>query len=216
MEEGGTRELTDVAYGLFEVFLNRELLKRGMDLFDLIENGKDFRSAFEEIFQLFENDYPPVSSLLREEFECPDALYDMFRDGEGVIPSRTKRIYWISQDAPDSPTDAATSEKGGKWLVFVEMDVVDKLWKEIRNATANSQLGLSAKVSTAKPNPDSRDDRCVIYVFTGNWEDEDEVMGIRERLKELGVTWRIGYKRNIETLQGMYSDGGKKVSYYSA
>lgn len=216
MEEGGTGELTDVAYGLFEVFLNRELLKRDEDLFDLIENSKDFRSSFNEIFELFEKEYPPISSILREEFECPDELYDMFREGEGVIPSKTKRIYWITQDAPGAPTDAATSEKGGKWLVFVENDQADGFWKKIRTATAGSELGLSAKVSTAKPNPDSRDNRSVIYVFTGNWEDEDDVMAVRERLKDLGVTWRIGYKRNIETLQGMYSDGGKRVSYYSA
>ena len=56
----------------------------------------------------------------------------------------------------------------------------------------------------------------VIYVHTADWEDEDDVMRIREVLRSLGVEQRIGYKRNIETFQGEYSEKGKKVTYYSA
>jgi hypothetical protein len=39
---------------------------------------------------------------------------------------------------------------------------------------------------------------------------------VREVLRELGVVQRIGYKRNIETFEGEYSDRGKKVTFYSA
>ena len=93
---------------------------------------------------------------------------------------------------------------------------IDEIWRKIRDATAAGRLGISARVSTAKENPDSRDERAVIYVNTADWEDEEDVMRIREVLRELGVEQRIGYKRNIETYHGEYSEGGKKVTYYSA
>ena len=120
------------------------------------------------------------------------------------------------QDAPGFAASPDDEEKGGKWLVFTEKESADDLWARIRDATVNNKLGLSAKVSTAKHNPESRDERAVIYVNTRDWEDKDDVMRVREVLKELGVEQRIGYKRNIETYQGEYSEGGRKVTYYSA
>ena len=80
----------------------------------------------------------------------------------------------------------------------------------------HSSLGISAKVSTSKPNPESRDNRKVIYVYTKNWADETDVMRVRENLRTLGFTERIGYKRNIETFAGEYAKKGKRVTYYSA
>jgi hypothetical protein len=87
---------------------------------------------------------------------------------------------------------------------------------KIRNATVALSLGISAKVSTSKPNPESRDNRKVIYVYTKNWADENDVMRVRENLRALGFTERIGYKRNIETFAGEYAKKGKRVTYYSA
>jgi len=93
---------------------------------------------------------------------------------------------------------------------------VDDAWKKVRDATVALELGISAKVSTAKPNPDSRDNRKVIYVYTKDWADEVDVMRVREKLRELGFVDRIGYKRNIETFAGEYAKKGKRVTYYSA
>jgi hypothetical protein len=56
----------------------------------------------------------------------------------------------------------------------------------------------------------------VIYVYTPDWREEEDVMRVRERLRELGFVDRLGYKRNIETFQGQYSQKGKKVTFYSA
>jgi hypothetical protein len=125
-------------------------------------------------------------------------------------------MYWIVQDAPSSPPDAIEDERAGKWLIFTEPDQVDAAWRRVRDATVAGTLGISAKVSTAKPNPDSRDTRKVIYVYTRDWADEGDVMRVREKLRELGFTDRIGYKRNIETFAGEYAAKGKKVTYYSA
>jgi hypothetical protein len=41
-------------------------------------------------------------------------------------------------------------------------------------------------------------------------------MRVRERLRELGFADRLGYKRNIETFKGEYSQKGKRVTFYSA
>ena len=145
-----------------------------------------------------------------------DKVYDLICSGEGVTPSATTLTYWIVQDAPGSAPEAIEDEKAGKWLIFQEPDNVDEVWKKIRNATVAQELGISAKVSTAKPNPDSRDSRKVIYVYTKDWADEPDVMRIREKLRELGLTDRIGYKRNLETFAGEYAKKGKRVTYYSA
>ncbi len=125
-------------------------------------------------------------------------------------------MYWIVQDAPGSHPEAIEDENAGKWLIFTEPEAVDAAWAKIRDATVAGELGISAKVSTAKPNPDSRDIRKVIYVYTKDWADEADVMRARQKLKALGFVDRIGYKRNIETFAGEYAKKGKRVTYYSA
>ncbi len=209
-------DLSDVAYGLFEIHLSRVLREQGKSLFGLVESGADFREDFAAIFDRFASDYPPLAQALLARFGSTESLYSLLTGGEGVIPSRTTLVYWIIQDAPDVKSGDVDDEKAGKWLVFLPGDRVDDLWKKIRDATAAGEMGISAKVSTAKPNPESRDERKVIYVYTKDWADEADVMRVRERLREMGVVERIGYKRNIETFAGEYSEKGKKVTYYSA
>ncbi|HZD44017.1 MAG TPA: putative phosphothreonine lyase domain-containing protein [Methanomicrobiales archaeon] len=216
MEEVDPDALADIAYGLFEVFLNKEIRRRGPYLFELVEQEKDFLNDFEEIFTQFKQDYPLLADALLHRFGDTAAIYAMLQRGEGVIPSQTTQMYWIVQDAPDVEPEEVSDEKAGKWLLFLESDKVDEAWKKIRDETCRGSLGISAKVSTAKPNPESRDERKVIYIYTRNWEDEADVMRVRERLRELGFTDRIGYKRNIETYRGEYSRRGKRVTYYSA
>lgn len=208
--------LADVAYGIFELFLNKDLQARGLALFRLVEDGIDFAKEFEEIFDRFEREYPPLAAALRARLGEPAAIYAMLGQGEGVIPSKTTQMYWIVQDAPGMQQGETDDEKAGKWLIFLESDRVDAAWRSVRDATAAGTLGISAKVSTAKPNPDSRDERKVIYVYTRDWADEADVMRVRERLRELGFVDRLGYKRNIETYRGEYSKRGRKVTYYSA
>ena len=246
MEEDAEMEsLEDAAYGIFEIFLNRGLKERGRYLFERVEGNEDFYDDFKSIFLEFERDYKMLSDALLQSFESVESLYENFRAGEGVIPSKTHRMYWIVQDAPEktAPAPAADTvtdnsgkadageedgkedtdeegdseeDKGGKWLVFADAADADELWRKIRDATAAGDLGIWAKVATAKAMADSEDNRVVIYVSTADWSDEKDVMEIREKLRALGVDKRIGYKRNIETYQGEYSEGGKKVTYYSA
>jgi len=216
MENADPDALADVAYGIFEIVLNRKMADRGKPLFERVEEEDPFHEDFISIFGEFAGDYPQLAGALSHRFESIDEIYKLLWQGEGVTPTRTTQMYWIIQDAPGSEREAIDSEMGGKWLIFVEKDDVDALWRRIRDATCAGRLGISAKVSTAKPNPESRDDRYVIYVFTRDWSDQEDVMRVREELRSLGVEERIGYKRNLETFAGEYSKKGKRVTFYSA
>ena len=216
MTEADPEALADVAYGIFEHSLNRGLEAQGKYLYALVEGGIDFKAELIEIFDLFAHDYPQLAEAMLKRIKDPDTIYHMLCKGEGVIPSKTTQTYWIVQDAPGSPPEAIEDENAGKWLIFLEPGLADEAWKTVRDNTVARSLGISAKVSTSKPNPESRDNRKVIYVYTKNWADEAEVMRVREVLRTLGVTERIGYKRNIETFAGEYAKKGKRVTYYSA
>jgi len=216
MTEADPEALADVAYGIFEHALNRGLHAQGKYLFALVESGIDFRVELSEIFDVFAHEYPQLAEAMLKRFIGVDTIYGMLCQGEGVIPSRTTQMYWIVQDAPGSPPEAIEDENAGKWLIFQEPDLADESWRKVRDNTVKLNLGISAKVSTSKPNPESRDNRKVIYVYTKNWADEADVMRVRETLRTLGFTERIGYKRNIETFAGQYAKKGKRVTYYSA
>jgi len=216
MTEVDSEALADVAYGIFEHFLNRELLAQGRYLFALVEGGIDFRADLTAVFGKFSGEYPQLAEAMLAHFSSLETMYGMLCAGEGVIPSKTTQTYWIVQDAPGSAPEAIEDENAGKWLIFQEPDQVDAVWNKVRDATVALELGISAKISTAKPNPDSRDARKVIYVYTMDWADEPDVMRVREKLRELGFVDRIGYKRNIETFAGEYAKKGKRVTYYSA
>lgn len=216
MDEADPEALADVAYGIFEHLLNRGLQTEGKYLFALVEGGIDFRKELGAIFEKFQDEYPQLAGAMLTRFTDIDTIYRMLVDGEGVIPSKTTQMYWIVLDAPGSAPEAIEDENAGKWLIFQEPDVADAAWVTVRNATAAMELGISAKVSTAKPNPDSRDNRRVIYIYTKDWADEADVMRVREKLRGLGFVDRIGYKRNIETFAGEYAKKGKRVTYYTA
>ncbi len=216
MDEVDPAALGDVAYGIFEHLLHRELREAGRSLYRLVEDGTDFSDELERAFDDLRADYPPLADALIERFGTADEILAMIRAGEGVVPTKTTQMYWIVEDAPSARPNAVDDELAGKWLVFLSPDEVDAAWRQVRDATAAGELGLSAKVSTAKRNPDARDDRYVIYVYTADWRDEAGVMRVREALRALGVADRIGYKRNLETFRGEYSKKGKRVTYYSA
>jgi hypothetical protein len=216
MAEVDPEALTDVAYGIFEHLLNRGLQVQEKYLYALVESGTDFKAELTAIFEKFREEYPQLADAMLARFSRVDTIYRMLCEGEGVIPSKTTQMYWIVLDAPGSAPEAIEDENAGKWLIFQEPDQVDTSWKKVRDATVAGELGISAKVSTAKPNPDSRDNRKVIYIYTKDWANETDVMRVREKLRELGFVDRIGYKRNLETFAGEYAKKGKRVTYYAA
>jgi len=127
------------------------------------------------------------------------------------LPSETSNCYWISINTLDNRIPKEINLNGGKWLIFVSKDNVDKLWKKIRLGTILGFLGYKSKVSTAKPNPNATDKKShVICVYTYDSNDKKDVMKVRKELKELGIKQEICFKTNRATLEGKYSKRGHK------
>lgn len=130
-------------------------------------------------------------------------------------PSEVTDVYWICAIRKRGKYPEATS-RSGKWLIFVDIEEVDEVWAKIKKATEEGKLGDSAKVATAKPSPLSahRSEK-VICVYTYDWTEEEDVRRIREELRKLGITKRIPYKTNEDTLSGKYRvTGHTRISKY--
>lgn len=70
-------------------------------------------------------------------------------------PSQVNDQYWLYAERRDRNSYPDHGPRGGKWLVFVKAAEVDDWWCKIKAATEAGQLGSSAKVSTAKENPNA-------------------------------------------------------------
>lgn len=206
-------ELTDLAFGMFTIFASQTFAADGKYLFSEIET-ESAAETFTGLVSAFGAQYPELAEPL-EMFGTVEDILGFYRYGEGIVPTKTLHSYWIWQIAPGVGVDECSRDEAGKWLLFLPPAEADDAWIAIRDATIAGTLGIGAKVSTDRKNPDSRDDRKVIYVFTRNWEDEADVMRVRETLKTLGFVDRIGYKRNMDTYAGEYREKGKRVTFYS-
>lgn len=101
----------------------------------------------------------------------------------------------------------------GKWLFFVAEKYVDDTWANVKKAVENGKLWRSAKVSTAWR---SKGGPYVICVYTYDYNDEDDVMRIREHLREMGFKRTVSYKSDEQTAAGMYSDNTEGIALYRA
>lgn len=126
--------------------------------------------------------------------------------GNDSRPSKTLDRYWIVAQRRDPDSYPRHSDSGGKWLLFVRTSEVDEWWAKIKDATERGSLGSSAKVATMKENPNAASqDAKVICVYTYDVEDEADCTRVREALRKLGVTWKIPYKTDADTISGRYS-----------
>lgn len=92
----------------------------------------------------------------------------------------------------------------GKWLIFVQKKRVDGIWEKIWEL-ANEEKVWGAKVSTSV-HPWASRGKHVICVYTMNYLDEEDIMRVRETLRDIGIESRLYYKPDIYTLLGIYSD----------
>ena len=119
-----------------------------------------------------------------------------------IFPSIENKEYWIYA------VNSHFQEKSeklliGKWLIFIPESEVDECWKIIKQNTENNSLGISAKVSTAKPSPLGNSKERVICVYN-NCEDNQEIFRTREKLRELGFVKPLCYKQDIATYNKNY------------
>jgi hypothetical protein len=119
-----------------------------------------------------------------------------------VPPSTTTDRAWIYALAPARLLGGWEDGSAGKWCVFRHNDVIDDAWAAVRKAVAAGRLPL-AKVSTSLTAP-LHGNTHVICVYTKDWRDDTAITGAREVLRELGFTEELGYKRDIETVRGVY------------
>ena len=125
-------------------------------------------------------------------------------------PSEVSDVYWLRAQRKSGNYHDST-ERAGKWLIFVPVREVDEVWAKIKAATEEGLLGGSAKVATAMPNPNATSsDKKVICVYTYDWMDVDDVRRIRQELRKLGFTAKIPYKSDEDTYAGNYANRGHK------
>jgi hypothetical protein len=132
-----------------------------------------------------------------------------------INPSQVTNEYWLFAERKQG-TYPAHSQNGGKWLIFVQVERIDKIWSKIKLATEAGKLGEMSKVATAKANPNATNSNIkVICVYTHDWMDEEDVMRIRQELRQLGITRKIPYKADEDTESGKYANQGtKRISKY--
>lgn len=130
-------------------------------------------------------------------------------------PSQAADEYWIHAERKTGNYPEST-DRSGKWLIFVPLERIDEVWDRIRTAIEEGRLGDSAKVATAKANPNAADPgKKVICVYTFDWKDKEDVMRIRSELRRLGIVWKIPYKADEDTFAGKYRVAGHtRISKY--
>lgn len=130
-------------------------------------------------------------------------------------PSHVTDAYWLHAERK-SGTYPVASKNRGKWLVFVPLSEIDEVWAKIKLATEEGRLGSSAKVASARPNPNAKTPGTnVICVYTYDWTDEGDVMRVRQELRQLGIASKIPYKADEDTYAGRYAvRGHKRISKY--
>src|SRR3989344_9050592 len=128
-------------------------------------------------------------------------------------PSKEEKenFIWASYNGKYPPSTINV----GKWLIFVSIDEIDKIWKKVKEALKEGRLGDTAKVGTKLQRESYNSNEHVICVYTYDYKDKKDVMRIRQELRELGITKKIPYKSDTDTLKGKYKyKGDKNISLY--
>jgi hypothetical protein len=137
------------------------------------------------------------------------------KDYEGCNPSDVTEIYWLTAFRKVGKYPSST-KNSGKWLIFEDIQMIDKIWEKIKIATEKGMLGEASKVATAKENPNATDRNSkVICVYSYDYTDKDDVMRIRQVLRDLGIIKKIPYKTDDATVKRQYQvKGNTRISVY--
>lgn len=121
-----------------------------------------------------------------------------------LVPSKNTNDYWISATPPNR--EFKQTGRSGKWLLHQPKEELDTAWPKIAKASEDGLLGIGAKTSTAKPNPNSPSSKNgVICVYTYDADDIADVKRVLEQLRSLGFNGRLNYKEDEQTRLGNYA-----------
>jgi Domain of unknown function (DUF1917) len=114
------------------------------------------------------------------------------------IPTQETRDVWIHafRKTGEYPED---TDRSGKWLIWLRAENIDRYWREICAAVEQGRLGGEAKVSTAASSYVKHGKPYVICVYTYDHADREDVMRIRQVLRDLGIRREIPYKADEDT-----------------
>lgn len=124
------------------------------------------------------------------------------------IPTQTTDVYWIYTYYQSYQFKKEKSKRAsGKWLIFEHISEIDATWKKVELATLKGLLGPSAKVSTAKLNPNAFDETMkVICVYTEDFNDKLDIDRIAKAIRALGIENKLIYKLDKDV--GKYHKDG--------
>lgn len=147
----------------------------------------------------------------------PKNLYKRFPniaiEPKSKLPMDITDSYWMYAHVIHSHYPEPHLENNGKWLVFKEYQYLNDMWLNVLQALNDNLLGRGMKSSTSLYNPHAPNDyEGVICVYTYNYENVEDVMRIRQALRDIGVTWKIPYKTDVNI--GKYSKDGFRTSLF--
>jgi hypothetical protein len=132
-------------------------------------------------------------------------------DGSPTAPAMRGQSWIYAGRAVGAYPDS--TPHGGKWLVYFPVAKIDQEWARIKAAVEAGRLGGLAKVATS-PREYRLGFMHVVCVYTYDAEDVADVRRVRQELRAMGYTWKIGYKTDEATYQGKYSENGQRVTLY--
>ncbi len=112
--------------------------------------------------------------------------------------------YWKYAYAPGS--NFSSSLKSGKWRIRVKPCKVNETWHKVKMACLEGKF-ITAKVATARTVKARGDDNYLICIYTDDYEDLDNLRQVRDALREIGFIEAVKYKKDIDTMNGVFGDG---------
>src|SRR5215475_12547949 len=105
-------------------------------------------------------------------------------------PSQVTDDFWIGayRQRPDYPHAG-----DGKWLIHALRSNIDNLWRIVMLATEEGYLGSYSKVSTPSLPYTAKTNIHAICIYTYDRNDREDIMRIREALRELDIEQKIPY-----------------------
>lgn len=101
----------------------------------------------------------------------------------------------------------------GKWLVYVDEEIVDSVWNKFSRDIENGKLPYRAKISTRKENPflpDKPKSKHLICIYTPNFLWRENLREVRLVLRDYGFREKLHYRPDIITILQMGSVEGSK------